>query len=158
MKFWSFIPIRNTVWWFCYSIFMKYSGSLEGQKKNVWSLSLIWAVKTVWYLPLKQGTKGWGRKRTRNYDQVPFFGMTNKRCSVTQRFNGLHRFNASMDFVPSSVSVVSFTLPRRRDSVACPLLQYPDRLLEVKVGISPFFMQQSFFKKTSGTHQIRWIL
>jgi hypothetical protein len=28
--------------------------------------------------------------------------MINKRCSVTQRFNGLQRFNASTDFVPSS--------------------------------------------------------
>ncbi len=46
-------------------------------------------------------------------------------------------------------SVVSFTLPRRRDSVACPLLQYPDRLLEVKVGILfSIFHAAKFFQKT----------
>ncbi len=33
--------------------------------------------------------------------------MTNKRCSVTQQFNGLQRFNASADFVPSSACLLA---------------------------------------------------
>ncbi len=151
---------------------MGYSGALgetdswkKPEVKNLVTLSLLetilnWAATNCLVpVPSNKEQKVEEEAYTRNYDQVPFFGMTNKRCSVTQRFNGLHRFNASTDFVPSSASVISFTLPRRRDSVACPLLQYPDRLLEVKVGIFFFiFHATNFFKKTSGTHKIWGIL
>ena len=70
--------------------------------------------------------------------------MINKRCSVTQRFNGLQRFNASTDFVPSSAI---WGLQCSKDTI--------HRCL--KFDLWSLFMQEACFTQNLQKSDCKWL-